>query len=600
MERRVSFAKGRFVGTSGAPPRRKEVDGVVALISHAAVGFALLQGFAPVSQPRAVAVPTADSARILRAARSAQTAFESFRRNRLPFGVSMGGSCEIRIGRYCYWRGDDDDDDDKRPPEEPAVRQRREALISTLDSASRILSGDDWLIGQRVRYLVEAERADDAVRAARTECRATTSWCLALVGYAAHRAGKFAEADIAYTAALAAMDSTERCGWLDIRDLLDDDLDHRFRSLNCAARADLVRRLLRVAAPMYSVSGTDLFTEHLARVTRARIAEHSAAPDGEPWGDDEQTLMVRYGWPRWYSRTRQDFGSQLRPSITGHDNGLPYNFLPSLAVLDHPGRATDDDWHLDDPRARTGYAPAYARSIHSLPSQIARFRRGDSTLVVAAWDARRDTTMLGRALDAALVLAVDGEQRAVTRRSDVHAVGHIETTGMIDSGLVSLELLAANDRRAARERAGISPRIGGRVALSDLLLYSPTAESPYALDVVRDSALASDVAPASRSLGVFWESYGLRPEGEPVRYTLTVEQVGIGWLQRAAERLHFADPTTGLRVQWQEVPQRVNGIVGRGVRVDLSRLRAGRYRLQLAVEAEGEPMVTSVKEIDVR
>ena len=104
----------------------------------------------------------------------------------------------------------------------------------------------------------------------------------------------------------------------------------------------------------------------------------------------------------------------------------------------------------------------------------------------------------------------------------------------------------------------------------------------------------------SRSLGVFWEAYGLRPEGEPVRFTLTVEQIGVGWLQRAAEHLHFADPTTGLRVQWQEVPQHVNGIAGRGVRVDLSRLRAGRYRLQLAVEAAGEPVVTSTRQIDVR
>jgi hypothetical protein len=52
---------------------------------------------------------------------------------------------------------------------------------------------------------------------------------------------------------------------------------------------------------LYSVSNSDLFTEHLARVTRARIAEHSAGPDGEAWADDQRELMVRYGWPRWYS-----------------------------------------------------------------------------------------------------------------------------------------------------------------------------------------------------------------------------------------------------------------------------------------------------------
>lgn len=581
---------------------------MLALVSHAAFGFALLQGFSPAAQPRVAdgrtadvrtaAVRTADSVRVLRAARSAQTDFESFRRNRLPLGPAMGGTCEIRIGRYCYWRGDDDDE--KRPPEEPSVRERRTHLIATLDSASRILSGDAWLMGQRVRYLVEAERADDAVRAARTECRATTTWCMALVGYAAHHAGKFADADSAYASALAAMDSTERCKWLDIADLLEDDLEHRLGALSCDARTQLARRLLRIGAPMYSVSASDLLTEHLARVTRARIAERAATPDGEPWADDERTLMIRYGWPRWYSQSRRDFGSQLRPSITGHDTGLPYNFLPSLTVLEHAGQATADDWHLDDPRARTGYAPAYARTIHALPSQIARFRRGDSTLIVAAWDGRRDTTLLGRTLNAALVIAVDGEPLAVARQVDQHAVGHIETIGVIDSGLVSLELLATTDRRGARERVGIAPRSTERVALSDLLLYAPMAESPYALSVVRDSALGTNVVPMSRALGVFWETYGLRAEGEPVSFTLTVEQVGVGWLQRAAERLHFTDPTTGLRVQWQEVPLRVNGVAGRGVRVDLSRLRSGRYRLQLAVEATGEPVVTTQREIDVR
>jgi len=76
--------------------------------------------------------------------------------------------------------------------------------------------------------------------------------------------------------------------------------------------------------------------------------------------------------------------------------------------------------------------------------------------------------------------------------------------------------------------------------------------------------------------------------------------VGVSWFRRAAERLRFADRTTGLRIQWQEVPQRTNGIAGRGVRVDVSRLRAGRYRMQLTVNAAGETSAISTREIDVR
>jgi hypothetical protein len=56
--------------------------------------------------------PNVDSVRLARSARNAQSSFESFRRNRLPLSQSNGGGyCDVRIGRYCYWRGDEDDDD---------------------------------------------------------------------------------------------------------------------------------------------------------------------------------------------------------------------------------------------------------------------------------------------------------------------------------------------------------------------------------------------------------------------------------------------------------------------------------------------------------
>jgi hypothetical protein len=85
-----------------------------------------------------------------------------------------------------------------------------------------------------------------------------------------------------------------------------------------------------------------------------------------------------------------------------------------------------------------------------------------------------------------------------------------------------------------------------------------------------------------------------------VRYTLTVEQVGVSWLRRAAEALRFADPTSSLRLQWTEVPQRRNDIAGRGVRVDLSRLRAGRYRVELAATTDGGSTATTRREVEVR
>jgi hypothetical protein len=550
-----------------------------------------------------------DSASIVRRARAAQRDCEAFRRAHLPTGDDGGGLCDMRIGRYCYWRGGDSDDEP--PAEFPPIVVQRTKLLATLDSATTRLPGDVWLAGQYAGYLVEAGRTDDALRFA-SRCRAGIAWCAELAGYAAHRAGQFARADSAYRAALDAVPAEARCALLDIGELLDGALADRWSRLDCPARDTLARRILRLGAPLYAISATDLLTEYLARVTRARIAERAVTPDGSVWANDERSLMVRYGWPRWYTRALPPFGSPRPPSIVGHDAGMPYDFLPSLRTVEHIGQCTDDDWQLDDPHAATGYAPAYARSMHDLPSQIARFRRGDSTLVVAAWDARRDTTLLGRDLDAALVLATADGVRAIARDSTQRTRGHLAVTGIIDSGLVSLELLATKDRRAARRRIGVPPRDTSRIALSDLLLYRPrppiggseggNLEQRLA-DVEADALSGADVdgyTEAGRVIGVYWELYGLAARGEPLRVTLAVEQGPAGRLRRLAERLHLSDAARTLRVQWEEVAQPVDGIAGRGVRLDLSRLRAGVYHMQLTVTPRAGRAVTAVRTIAVR
>jgi hypothetical protein len=287
-------------------------------------------------------------------------------------------------------------------------------------------------------------------------------------------------------------------------------------------------------------------------------------------------------------------------SITGHDSGKPYFFLPPGDALSRIAHLSATDWTLDDPRAVAGYAPSYARSVHDVPSQLAVFRRGDSTFVVGAWDARQDTTLLGREIVAALAFAGDSDATVVARQRRTTAVGRISGIGVIDSGLVSLELLAPEDKRAARVRTGLPPRASGRVALSSLLLYAPTSEPAYDIAAVKDSALASAVIPMSRNVGVYWETYGTNANGEPVHFSLTVEQVGISWARRAAERMHFADPTSALRLQWDEVVRSEHGVAGRGVRVDLSRLRGGRYVITLDVTTNGDAQASSAKEIVIR
>jgi hypothetical protein len=543
-------------------------------------------------------ISSADSANLFRSAQNAQRAFESFRRARLPLRDGGPTSCDIRIGRYCYWRGDETDTDEV--PEKPDIARRRLELVQLLDSMSRMLPGDPWIAGQRVRYLVEAKRIDDAIRSAREQCKASASWCAALTGYAAHVGSRFSLADSAFDDALARMDSVERCKWIDISPLLDDPLGSRFRDLDCRGREALMRRVLWLGSPLYSVTNSDLRTEHFARITRSLLAENSANAEGQSWADDIKELVLRYGWPRWYTRSPprvSEIGST--GSITGHDAGVPYNFIPAARAVDSIDVLTDDDWKLGDPFARMGYAPSYAKTVHDLPGQVALFRRGDSTLAVAAWDARRDDTMLGRRLNAALVLASPTGTAGITRQTEAKTVGRLSVVGLVDSGVVSLEVMSDSDRRATRLRAGVV-RHGAGLDLSSLLLYAYDTVPAYELSAVQESALASSVVKGARVVGVYWETYGLQVGGEPVTYTLTVEQTGVSWLRRAAEALRFADPTSSLRVEWGEVPERRGDIAGRGVRLDLSRLRSGRYRIELSATTRGGGTATTQRTVEVR
>ena len=130
-----------------------------------------------------------DSQATLRAARRAQAEFESFRRYHLPEASDYAGQpCDLHIGRYCFWYGDQTNDS---VPEPTVIRDARTRLLARLGDAAAILPGDDWIAGQRVRYLIESGQRADAV-AVGAQCRATAWWCAALVGFTLHAAGDFA------------------------------------------------------------------------------------------------------------------------------------------------------------------------------------------------------------------------------------------------------------------------------------------------------------------------------------------------------------------------------------------------------------------------
>ncbi len=425
------------------------------MLIHALLAGSLFAHAAVFQGPVELAgISRADSSRLRRAAESAQRSFESFRRSRFPMSVGDGGGpCDVRIGRYCYWRGDDAD-------EAPRSRRstRRHETSRRVDRAARQYVGASVgrRMGRRPTRALLRRRAShgrrDSLRrpgAARGKHGARRSPVSPLTPTSATRSPTRS-----YGVALAAMELPERCRWLDITDLLDGPLADRFEHTPCDARDSLARQILTLGAPLYSVTTTDLLTEHLtgtASQNRRALGDVGWRGVGRRCATPRDALRLA---AMVFARPSEDVARLARG--TRGATGMPYDFLPSEHAVDHEARITSDDWTLDNRFARTGYAPAYARSMHDLPSQIARFRRGDSTLVVAAWDARQDTTLIGRPLRASLVVAGANSPAVVTEQDSAAATGRLVSVARADSGIVSLELLADHDRRAARRREGFT------------------------------------------------------------------------------------------------------------------------------------------------
>jgi len=73
------------------------------------------------------------------------------------------------IGRFCEWHPNPRDY--VVPDEGNDIRRARAELLRDLERAGNAVPGDDWIVGQRIRYLVEGH--DSSVISVARSCKAT-------------------------------------------------------------------------------------------------------------------------------------------------------------------------------------------------------------------------------------------------------------------------------------------------------------------------------------------------------------------------------------------------------------------------------------------
>ncbi|HEX7980540.1 MAG TPA: hypothetical protein VF461_18195 [Gemmatimonadaceae bacterium] len=567
-------------------------------VAFLAVAFQLQIAALPAPAAQGVsATHAADSTRDLKAARSAQATFEFVRRSNLPEGFGGMGRCDVQLGRYCWWY---DEFPIKLPPEPNSIVRRRLSLIATLDSLGELHPGDDWIAAMRVHYRLDGKDAAltaSADSVART-CRATTWWCMALVGYANHLLGQSAAAESAFTGALQTMPDDERCKWQDISTLLPANTRHYYEGLSCEARHAVEDRYWILGRPRFSSGGNEWRSEFYVRKLQARLANQSATPQAGTWGRDAEELLLRYGWPVGWSKVERMTYVVPEQSVIGHDPSPSFNFAPDEALYDTSASAQNDAWDMKVRTAESRFAPLKVRRVAPMAMQIARFRRGDSTLVVSAFKASDDSLFAAGPAVLGVTLP-DGSIRTVEGTGT-------SGTAMLTVGrsplLAGVDVTDTTTSTLARARTLLRPLATGTgLTVSDLLLFHAEDGAPESVGAALEKAIAGDTLYRERPIGVYWETYGVAAQGEALDVAVTVERIDRSWLRGVRQKLKLSDPDSPLRLHWSDArPTESGEALSRAISLRLGNLEPGKYRITMALGHGDEVAATASREVELR
>lgn len=541
----------------------------------------------------------------LDAARDAQSAFERTRRRNLPYWNGPRGRCDEIVGRFCLWH---DNDPSWNPgPESPRVKVARDELIQFLERCSGAAPEEGWIIGQWIRYLVEAERPERALSAA-ASCGAERWWCRALEAYARHALGDFVGADEAYEMALRAMPSAVSCRWRDLSHILDGEALKHYEDLDCIERTAVETRAWWLADPLLMVPGNERRTEHFSRKLLNRLQLGADSPYGVHWGPDLEELLVRYGWPERWSRRREPVYSpgRQRPAITGHDPDRSFRFLPPSELLSE-FTTLDVAWELEPSRPREEYLPPYAVAFdgreQGFDHQLAVFRRGRSALLVGAYEWASDSLPPETPLRVGLVYSTEAGPPEVAVSDGAPRRGVLTTRTHAEPGVLGIEVLADSAGRAARVREGRRLSAStGRPSLSDIILLEVgTGEpAPGSLEEALRFVRPSTTVRRGERIGLLWELYGVA-ERTPLEVEVSLAKPDKSFFRRAAEWLGLAkEDESTVSLEWREQMGGGSGPASRYLELQIPDLAEGRYVLTASVQLAGGTELTSGRVLTVR
>jgi hypothetical protein len=465
------------------------------------------------------------------------------------------------------------------------VPAARRALLDSLAAAAARDPIDPWIAGQRVRYLIEAGDAGAALDAAR-QCAADVWWCRSLRGLALHALEHIAEASAAFDSAVESMPDAPRCHYTDVSPWLEGDARSHFSDLPCpdpsGERDSVARALWRAADPFGGREASEARVVFLARRTAAALLSAGARAGDERWGDDMEELGLRYGFATRWARQQSTSSNDPWPVVVGHEP------LHALAFSSQ-GHAV----------AR--FPVAGADTVLDVVPRASRFRRGDSLLVVVAFDAAQGfeamppTLRPGFHVRAAAALVPTDDSGAVRARSDsVRAVFLLRAPNA--PAALFVDALDSASRRALRGRGAIGA-MAADAGLSDVLLVRAErvrGRADVPLDSLLDAVDGRASVEAGESIGLYWEAYRAPSESDSLRVELRIVPTTLSLAARLAAALRLRDLPAPQTIAWQSPPRSDAGD-GHSLVVDTTGLPPGGYRLELWLRGRGPDVMSSTE-----
>lgn len=474
---------------------------------------------------------------------------------------------------------------------DPSPRDFRPAVIARLDELAVMIPGDDYILGHRVGFRVEYGLVLEALRLL-SDCQATPWWCSALRGFVLHRMTDFQSAESAFDEALAGMSDDERCAWFgELAYVASGSTRAAMQTGSCDEHAVLDARVWWLSDPLHMDAANDRRTEHLSRLVAMRRHHNFLANGFDDCIKMHHPEPLRFGWTQT--------GSAGSPAIPGDATDFRgFRFIPAPDIVAEPLSPEHGVWGVasengGDERYRPHYGP-----FSPLDQQTGFLARGDSLLVVSVANTALSRLADAASLTAGVVLSRGPDDQPVMRLDETAPGTHrFVATVPHDAWLVSVEALATG-HGAARARFGHRiPERAGDFGLSDILLFDWDDDAGEQFDDVLPRMLGTTRLERDRSLGIYWEVYGVDRDDD-IQITLGVTPHKSGLLRRLGESLRLVGRRDGVGVEWQEQTS-PSEIVTRTLQVDLRTLDRGRYTLELQARDGTGATVFARRDIEI-